>query len=293
MSRQPFNQRWAQSVETENSPNTFKDPGSVRIGTGWEGGSDKDAPPAGEENWWHNRVDSALQGIERTGVMSWSAGAIYAIGAPTYGADGNFYESLVANNSGNNPTSSSGYWRYVGPSFFTGHEPGDVKMVAHNLPPSPGWLKCNGPILLRASYPRLFQKIGTTWNTGGENNLQFRGPDYRGDTPRAFDDGRGIDPGRIFGTRQRPTSIRTAASDYFGGDTTGASSASGIGYSSADSVDTSQSIIDKRNGDNSVMIPEIADNAIVAPLNSTAISSGANWISMRVGNFTANYWIKY
>ncbi|MDI3184649.1 phage tail protein [Pseudomonas paracarnis] len=202
MSRQPFNTRWAQGVESEDNLNTFKDPGDVRISTGWEGGQDKDAPPAGHENYWHNRVDSALQGMERNGVMAWHPEAIYGIGAPTYSANGNYYESIASPNVGNNPDTAVGFWRYRGSSFFSGSEPGDIKMVCHNNPPSIGWLKCNGAVLVRSSYPLLFSVIGTTHNTGGETPLQFRIPDYRGEFIRGFDDGRGVDPGRVFESPQ-------------------------------------------------------------------------------------------
>lgn len=202
MSRQPFNTRWAQGVESEDNMNSFKSPGDVRISTGWEGGQDKDAPPAGQENWWHNRVDSGLQGVERRGVMDWHSAAIYGIGSPTYAEDGNYYESLVPTNSGNNPVSTTGFWRYRGKSFFSGHEPGDLKMVAHNNVPSSGWLKCNGAVLSRASYELLFSAIGTIHNTGGETSLQFRLPDYRGEFVRGFDDRRGVDVGRTFGSSQ-------------------------------------------------------------------------------------------
>lgn len=229
MARQPFNTRWAQGVESEDNLNSFKTPGDVRISTGWEGGQDKDAPPAGQENWWHNRVDTALQGVERNGVMSWHPQAIYGLGAPTYGADGNYYESTAVDNVGNNPVSTIGFWRYCGPSFFSGHSPGDLKMVAHNNIPTTGWLKCNGAILLRSSYQLLFSAIGTAHNIGGETNLQFRLPDFRGEFVRGFDDGRGVDSGRQFGSGQLsaveshnhylPTSQGIAGNGYGIGDT--------------------------------------------------------------------------
>ena len=202
MSRKAFNTRWAQGVETQDSSTSFQEPDNIRLSTGWEGGADKDAPPAGQENWWHNRVDSALQGVERTGVMSYHSQAIYGIGAPTYAADGNYYESLVAANTGNDPVSTSGFWRIVGVSFFSGADPGDIKAVAHNGIPSQGWIKCNGSLLLRSSYPRLFATIGTIWNTGSESSLQFRTPDFRGEFLRGFDDGRGVDIARAFGSFQ-------------------------------------------------------------------------------------------
>lgn len=202
MARQPFNTRWAQGVETEDNLNTFKVPDNARLISGWEGGQDKDAPPAGHENYWHNRVDSALQGVERNGVMDWHPKAVYGLGAPSYATDGNYYESLVAGNTGNDPTLTTGFWRYAGSTFFSGHEPGFVQMVAHSGVPSVGWLKCNGALLLRASYQRLFAMIGTAHNIGSETSLQFRLPDYRGEFIRGFDDGRGADPGRVFGSSQ-------------------------------------------------------------------------------------------
>ena len=210
MARQPFNTRWAQGVESDDNLNSFQAPNNDRLITGWEGGQDKDAPTAGQENWWHNRVDSALQGVERNGVMAWHPLTPYGLGAPTYGSDGNYYESLSTGNVGNDPVSSSGFWRYSGSSFFTGHEPGDSKMVWHNGVPPAGWLKCNGAVLSRASYQRLFEAIGTSHNIGGETSLQFRLPDARGEVIRGFDDGRGVDPGRIFGSPQGD-SVRLSA----------------------------------------------------------------------------------
>ncbi len=84
MAREAFNTRWAQGVETQDNDNTFKVPDNTRQNTGWEGGQDKDAPRAGQENWWHNRVDSALQDLERRGVMAYHPQAIYSVGAPCY-----------------------------------------------------------------------------------------------------------------------------------------------------------------------------------------------------------------
>jgi hypothetical protein len=196
MARQAFNKRWAQDVETQDASTVFQNPGDTRIGTGWEGGQDKDAPPAGEENWWHNRVDSGLQDLERRGAMTWHAQAIYAAGAPCYAVDGNYYESLADNNAGNSPPSSSAYWRLIGSSLYSSFSVGEYKDVAHNGSPDSGWLKCTGAVLLRSAYPRLFALIGTTYNTSGELSTQFRLPDWRGMFPRFLDDGRGVDTGR-------------------------------------------------------------------------------------------------
>lgn len=197
MAREAFNTRWAQGVETQDNNNTFKAPDTARQNTGWEGGQDKDAPPAGQENWWHNRVDSALQDLERKGVMAYHAQAVYGVGAPCYTpADGLYYESVVSSNTGNAPASSPTYWRLIGSSLYSSFSVGEYKDVAHNGPADPGWLKCTGATLYRSVYAKLFAVIGTRFNTGGESSLEFRLPDWRGMFPRCLDDGRGVDTGR-------------------------------------------------------------------------------------------------
>jgi len=64
-----------------------------------------------------------------------------------------------------------------------------------------GWLKCNGALLNRTSYPDLFSIIGTTVDSS-VSSTEFRIPDLRGEFLRGWDDGRGKDSGRILGTGQ-------------------------------------------------------------------------------------------
>lgn len=206
MAREAFNTRWAQGVETQDNDNTFKVPDNTRQNTGWEGGQDKDAPRAGQENWWHNRVDSALQDLERRGVMAYHPQAVYSSGAPCYTPeDGLFYESIANANTGNAPASSPTFWRLIGASLYSSFSVGEYKDVAHNGSPDPGWLKCTGTILSRAAYPKLFAVIGTRFNTGGESSLEFRLPDWRGMFPRCLDDGRGVDTGRTMDGVPQPS----------------------------------------------------------------------------------------
>jgi microcystin-dependent protein len=205
MARQPFNMRWAQGVEAQDNENVYQAPGDVRLSTGWEGGQDKDAPRAGQENWWHNRVDTALQDLERRGAMAWHAQAVYSVGAPCFASDGNYYESIAENNVGNIPQSSTSYWRMIGLSLYSSFSVGEYKDVSHNKSPDSGWLKCTGAILLRNAYPKLFAVIGTTYNTGQELSTQFRLPDWRGMFPRGLDDGRGVDAGRTLSNEPQPS----------------------------------------------------------------------------------------
>ena len=64
-----------------------------------------------------------------------------------------------------------------------------------------GWLKANGAAISRTTYADLFAAIGTTYGTG-DGSTTFNIPDLRGEFVRGFDDGRGADSGRGFGSAQ-------------------------------------------------------------------------------------------
>ncbi|HZS81176.1 MAG TPA: phage tail protein, partial [Herbaspirillum sp.] len=64
-----------------------------------------------------------------------------------------------------------------------------------------GYLKANGVAVSRATYAALFAAIGTTFGAG-DGSTTFTLPDLRGEFLRAFDDGRGVDSGRTFGSSQ-------------------------------------------------------------------------------------------
>lgn len=78
--------------------------------------------------------------------------------------------------------------------------PGLVAHFARNSAPT-GWLKANGAAVSRTAYADLFAAIGTTFGAGDGFNT-FNLPDLRGEFVRGWDDGRGVDTGRGFGTSQ-------------------------------------------------------------------------------------------
>jgi microcystin-dependent protein len=82
---------------------------------------------------------------------------------------------------------------------------GTVVPFAANSAPS-GWVICDGGLYGRTSLdtspqPNLFSVIGTTYGAG-DGLTNFAVPDLRGMFVRGFDNGRGIDPLRAFGTQQ-------------------------------------------------------------------------------------------
>lgn len=82
--------------------------------------------------------------------------------------------------------------------IYPGPKVGDVKIANYNISftanqlvePSndPGWFLMNGAVISQTTYPVLFARFGTSFNTGGEGTGNFRLPDH---TSR-FPIGRGL-----------------------------------------------------------------------------------------------------
>lgn len=85
---------------------------------------------------------------------------------------------------------------------------GTVAAFAMSTPPT-GFLKANGAAISRTTYSALFAKIGTLYGAGG-GSTTFNLPDLRGYFPRAWDDGRGVDAGRVFGSAQADQNLSHA-----------------------------------------------------------------------------------
>lgn len=77
---------------------------------------------------------------------------------------------------------------------------GQIAYFATQTAPN-GWLKANGALLSRSSFSNLFAAIGTIYGAG-DGVTTFNLPDLRGEFIRAFDDGRGVDASRAFGSAQ-------------------------------------------------------------------------------------------
>jgi hypothetical protein len=89
----------------------------------------------------------------------------------------------------------------------SGLEPGIIVSLSYNGTPSGRWLYCNGAAVSRTVYADLYNKysnngtISAIWGNGDGINT-FNLPDLRGTFIRGWDDGRGRDTGRVFGSYQ-------------------------------------------------------------------------------------------
>lgn len=77
---------------------------------------------------------------------------------------------------------------------------GAVVYFATTVTPS-GYIKANGAAVSRTTYANLFARVGEFWGAGN-GSTTFNVPDLRGEFIRSWDDGRGIDSGRSFGSFQ-------------------------------------------------------------------------------------------
>ena len=64
-----------------------------------------------------------------------------------------------------------------------------------------GWLECDGSAVSRTTYSDLFAALSTTHGVG-DGSTTFNVPDLRGEFIRGWDNGRGVDSGRAFGSTQ-------------------------------------------------------------------------------------------
>ena len=100
---------------------------------------------------------------------------------------------------------SNSAWITVGvldPAGFSsnGNPAGQIIYVALSSAPT-GYLKANGAAVSRSTYAALFAAIGTVFGAG-DGSTTFNVPDLRGEFIRGWDDGRGIDTSRTFGSTQ-------------------------------------------------------------------------------------------
>lgn len=113
--------------------------------------------------------------------------------------------AVAPSTSGNVLTSNGTTWTSAAPVDPV--PSGAVMHFAMSSAPT-GWLKANGAAVSRTTYASLFSAIGTTFGSG-DGSTTFNLPDLRAEFVRGWDDGRGVDSGRSFGSAQAATEVAT------------------------------------------------------------------------------------
>ena len=106
-----------------------------------------------------------------------------------------------------------------GSSAGVANSPGTLIYHSANTAPT-GYIKANGAAVSRTTYADLFTAIGTTYGAG-DGSSTFNVPDLRGEFMRGWDDSRGIDTSRAFGSAQADQMQSHNHSFTSGGNNTG------------------------------------------------------------------------
>ena len=106
--------------------------------------------------------------------------------------------------------------KYVQTSMTLAVPAGFMTYWPATTPPN-GWLERNGAAVSRTTYSALFSVIGTLYGAGN-GSTTFNLPDDRGIFCRAWDNSKGLDPGRVFGSYQEDA-IQTHTHTYIAPDT--------------------------------------------------------------------------
>lgn len=137
--------------------------------------------------WWNPTTKKVRRTEGSPGSVAWADVCAVCIGFAF--VSGNALDTVVC--------------RGIGPSADDGVNTipaGAVSAYASSATPA-GWLQCDGTAISRAAYAKLFAAIGTTFGVGN-GTTTFNLPDLRGEFIRAWDDGRGVDAARAFGSTQ-------------------------------------------------------------------------------------------
>ena len=156
-------------------------------------------PPMEWFNALLGRIDAATQYFIQRGVSEWRATTLYAVGS-VVSLDALIFRSTRAHTNVR-PGSDMTTWVQLADAMSALQlaPPGMFGLFATPNTPG-GWLRMNGATLSRLTYSNLYGAIGTTYGAPDSNTFSI--PDWRGEFIRCWDDGRGVDPGRGFGSWQ-------------------------------------------------------------------------------------------
>lgn len=254
-------------------------------------------PPLSWMNGAFNRVDNNFYYLLQSGFAEWNSELEYYIGALTQ-VDGVIYRAKEAS-KGDNPTISTKWERMfsdnVGSSDFIGMSQKAIFELIENAvsvggmmwsispkQPKGRWLKMNGSAISRSAYKELFDDIGTLYGEG-DGSTTFNLPDARGYFPRFWDDGRGIDSGRSFGSFQEDA-IR---------DITGTLTSRATGSRAADTIYGSGAFHKSAKGSVVECITSATNTAAAKGFEFSASAVVPTASENRPKNIALIAWIKY
>ena len=151
-------------------------------------------------------VATIVRAQEGTTALNWSAGDFFA-NEFTAGQAAAFLQTAVGGVTSFNSRTGAVTLTSSDVTSALGYTPATSSALVptgavfyFGSPAAPtGYLECNGSLLSTTTYSALFGILGYTF---GGSGVTFALPDLRGEFVRGYDDGRGVDPSRAFGSTQ-------------------------------------------------------------------------------------------
>lgn len=168
-----------------------------KMASGWNTAGEK--PKRNHQNGLFKYLTQYVQHTNDYGVPHWDTDSGYLAGSWARSTvDNKVYVCILdADNTRGEPSVTATYWISLESSLVPA---GKVDYFAMAAAPT-GYLKANGANVSRTTYARLFTAIGTNFGVG-DGSTTFTLPDLRGEFIRGWDDARGVDSGRVFGSAQ-------------------------------------------------------------------------------------------
>ncbi len=236
---------------------------------------------------WTNTSTATVAGVPAGGTGVWNGSAWRVLN------NGN--TQIIVGSYTTNPTAPDGaklfdqanrnsYLRIGGAWVRTSLAAGVVMYDYVTTPPA-GYLKVN-PFLLhsQAAYPELAARLGIP--AGG--NWSF--VDARGEFLRVWDDGRGVDNGRIARSSQEATATAQKMTDWTGLSTNGANGGIGQAFAYPDSEVSWMNLnfaglVPVKNANGSTLTTAVSDGLMRAQINDFGDpSEQGRWITHRPRN---------
>jgi len=188
-------------IDTWASGGTIVEPDLTKKNQGWTLG---EKPFFESMNFLQNQFGQKINYVMRSGVPAHSTVTAYIAGDVV--TRGGFIWQALSSNSNSVPSDGNANWSKLinaselAAQLATAAPPGMIETFAGSTVPH-GWLAASGQAVSRTTYAALFAAIGTTFGAGN-GTTTFNLPDMRGEFPRGWDNGRGVDVGRVFGSFQ-------------------------------------------------------------------------------------------
>lgn len=181
-------------------------------------------------------------------------------------------------------------WVALGKDWAEDQSLGSIAVFPFASVPST-YLICNGAAISRTTYAALFAKIGTTYGAG-DGSTTFNLPDLRGEFIRGWDNGRGIDTGRVLGSTQTQATARPTAGFTGTTNTAGAHTHTLTQSTAQDGTDDLNYTQDTQLGDAGVQSTRTKTTASAGDHSHTVTINGGGDSETRPRNVAMIYAIK-